>query len=152
MVLFFVIGQLADLFFYFGDILLTFFLAWLLAVKEHIGGQNTDVGIFVVTGHGGTGQSKALSLADKKLKNLVILNPYHIIKGENTKIEHADEYETSLLWACYPEQEKISRSRKIPASDDCFRFYGYDLRRKASLTLGKKISKEMVENCLKDMK
>jgi len=30
-VLFYVIGQLADLFFYFGDILLTFFLAWLLA-------------------------------------------------------------------------------------------------------------------------
>ena len=29
--LFFVIGQLAGLFFYFGDILLTFFLAWLLA-------------------------------------------------------------------------------------------------------------------------
>jgi len=30
-VLFYVVGQLADLFFYFGDILLTFFLAWLLA-------------------------------------------------------------------------------------------------------------------------
>ena len=28
---FFVVGQLADLFFYFGDIFLTFFLAWLLA-------------------------------------------------------------------------------------------------------------------------
>jgi predicted PurR-regulated permease PerM len=30
-VFFYVVGQLADLFFYFGDILLTFFLAWLLA-------------------------------------------------------------------------------------------------------------------------
>jgi predicted PurR-regulated permease PerM len=30
-VFFFVVGQLADLFFYFGDIFLTFFLAWLLA-------------------------------------------------------------------------------------------------------------------------
>ena len=30
-VFFFVVGQLAQLFFYFGDILLTFFLAWLLA-------------------------------------------------------------------------------------------------------------------------
>ena len=30
-VLFYVVSQLADLFFYFGDILLTFFLAWLLA-------------------------------------------------------------------------------------------------------------------------
>jgi Predicted permease len=30
-VFFFVVGQLAGLFFYFGDILLTFFLAWLLA-------------------------------------------------------------------------------------------------------------------------
>lgn len=70
--------------------------------------------IFVVTGHGGTGQSKALSLAGKKLKNLVIINPYQILKGTEIKIEHADEGETSLFWACYPEEEKEKLAPENP--------------------------------------
>ncbi len=62
--------------------------------------------IFIITGHAGNGQIKALALVKKKLKNLIIVNPY-----ENLSIDlhHADEYETSLLWACYPEEEKKSK-------------------------------------------
>ncbi len=106
--------------------------------------------IFVVTGHGGTGQTTALALAKKKLKNLVILNPYH--SDLSVHIGHADEYETSIFWACYPEEEKKSRNIKIPDSDDCFRYYGYDPRKKASLAIGKRLLKEIIEDCLKVVK
>jgi len=108
--------------------------------------------IFLVTGHGGTGQGKALRLAKRKLKNFTVLNPYEILEEKGVEIKHADENETSLLWACHPEEQKKSRKMKIPMSDDCFRYYGYDLRGKASLALGKKILNEMIKNCLKLIK
>jgi creatinine amidohydrolase len=105
--------------------------------------------IYLVAGHTGTGQIAALARVAKKMPSLKIVDPYKKLK---TEIRHADEYETSVLWACHPEEEKISRRRKIPATDDCFRFYGYDPRKKASIGIGKKILKEMVENCLREMK
>lgn len=100
--------------------------------------------IFVVTGHGGSGQMKALTLAKKKLKNLVIINLYDILEEKGMKIEHADENETSLFWGCYPEEEAKSRKIKIKSDDDYFKFIGYDPRKKASLRLGNKMLKEII--------
>lgn len=106
--------------------------------------------IFIITGHGGWGQMKALTLAKKKLKNLVIINVYDILKKKGTAAEHADEYETSLLWACYPEEEAKSRKIKIGGNDDYFKFIGYDPREKASLKLGNKMLKEIIINLGKE--
>lgn len=102
--------------------------------------------IFMIAGHAGSGHLEALARAEKKQAGLFLINPYEKLK---TVMKHADEYETSLLWACYPEEEKISRKIKIPNSDDCFRYYGCDPRKKASLAIGRKILKEMIRNCLK---
>ena len=95
--------------------------------------------IYVIAGHGGSGQAKALSLAHKKLKNLIMIHVYDILDKMGMDIQHADEYETSLLWACYPEEEAKSRKIKIDNNDDYFKFIGYDPRKKASLKLGKKM-------------
>lgn len=102
--------------------------------------------IFIVTGHAGSGHIEALKRVVKKESSVYLINPFEKLPSE---MGHADEYETSLFWTCYPKEEKISRRRKIPASDDCFRFYGYDPRKKASFALGRKILKEMIGNCLK---
>lgn len=128
---------------------------FLAEVLVRLGKNLTNQGfkkVFVVTGHGGTGQTKALSLAAKKLKNFVIINPYDILEERGLKIGHADEYETSLFWACYPGEEKKSRSRKIPNVDDLFRYYGYDPRKKATLAIGRKILNEILKNCSKLIK
>ncbi len=105
--------------------------------------------IFVITGHGGRGQMRALMLAKKKLKNLVIINVYDVLEEKGMAVEHADEYETSLFWACYPEEERKSRKIKIKKNDDYFTFIGYDPRKKASLKLGNKILKEIISNLTK---
>ena len=102
----------------------------------------------MVAGHAGSGHLKVLSKVAKREKGAYLLNPWENI---NIVAHHADEYETSIFWACYPEEEKISRKIKIPNSDDCFRFYGYDPRKKASVAIGKKILKEMIVNCLKEI-
>ena len=105
--------------------------------------------IFMIAGHAGSGHLETLAKAAKKLRELVLINPWDKLSID---IHHAEEYETSVLWACYPEEEKISRKIKIPNSDDCFRYYGYDPRKKASVAIGRKILKEMVENCLREIK
>jgi len=102
--------------------------------------------IYVMAAHTGGGHMAALARVSKKIAELKIINPWDDISID---MEHAEEYETSVFWACYPEQEKISRSKKIPASDDCFKFYGRDVRKGASAALGRKILKEVVDNCLK---
>ncbi len=104
--------------------------------------------IYLIAGHTGPGHMKALRKVSKKTKGLIVVDPYEKIK---TGLGHADEYETSLLWACHPEEEKKSRTMKISASDDFLQFQGYDPRKKASLRLGKKILKEVVENCLREI-
>lgn len=105
--------------------------------------------IFVIAGHAGSGHLNALQKAVKKLPGLYLINPYENLK---TVMLHADEFETSLLWACHPEEERNSRKMKIPSTDDCFRFYGHDVRKNASLGLGKNILKEIFGNCLKVVK
>lgn len=102
--------------------------------------------IYLIAGHSGTGQIKTLKRAVEKQPGLILLNPWEKISVD---AHHADEYETSIFWACHPEEERKSRKMKIPASDDCFRYYGYDPRKKASLKIGRKILKEMIKNCSK---
>ncbi|HBB36457.1 MAG: hypothetical protein UX02_C0004G0084 [Candidatus Moranbacteria bacterium GW2011_GWC1_45_18] len=102
--------------------------------------------IFLIAGHAGSGHLKVLEKVEKKEKGVLLLNPWENLSVE---VHHAEEYETSVFWACFPEEEKKSRKMKIPATDNCFRFYGRDVRKNASLALGKKILKEMIENCLK---
>lgn len=108
--------------------------------------------IFVVTGHGGKGQTKALSLAKRKLKNLVTVNPYDILEEKGMDVKHADEYETSLFWACYPEEEKKSRKIKLSKDDDYVKYLGYDPREKASLKLGNKMLKDVITSLVKDIR
>jgi creatinine amidohydrolase len=102
--------------------------------------------IFIVTGHGSGGQFKALSLAKKRLKNLIIINPFQNQKN----LDHADEFETSLFWACYPEEEKNGRKNGTDA--DYLKYKGYDPLKKSSLKLGKKVLKEIVDGCLRTVK
>lgn len=122
-----------------------FFSQILINLGKNLVGQGFKK-IFVITGHGGHGQMKALSLAKKKLKNLIIINPYDILKEKGMEVEHADEYETSLFWACYPEEEARSRNAKIKSDDDFFKYHGYDPRKKASLKIGKKMLNEIIIN------
>lgn len=108
--------------------------------------------IFIITGHGGKGQMKALSLAKKKLKNLIIINPYEILKEKGMEIEHADEYETSLFWACYHEEARKSLKVKLDKDDDYVKYLGHDPREKASLKIGNKILGEIIVNLMKKIK
>jgi creatinine amidohydrolase len=101
--------------------------------------------IFMIAGHAGSGHLRILAKAAKKQKELILINPWENLSVE---VHHAEEYETSVFWACHPEEEKISRKIKIPKSDDCFQYYGYDPRKKASLAMGKKLLQEIINNCL----
>lgn len=105
--------------------------------------------IYGIAAHTGSGQIAALARVSRKIPELKVINPW-----ENLSIdmEHAEENETSVFWVCYPEEEKKIRKIKVPKSDDCFRFYGRDVRKGASVTLGKKLLKEAVEDCLKRIK
>ncbi|MFA5926036.1 MAG: creatininase family protein [Parcubacteria group bacterium] len=105
--------------------------------------------IYGIAAHTGGGQMAALARVAKKIPELKIINPWENISID---MQHAEENETSVFWACYPEEEKISRKMKIPLSDDCFRFYGRDVRRRASLKLGKKMLNEALRDCLEEIK
>lgn len=108
--------------------------------------------IYIVSGHWSKGQAKGLLLTEKKLKNVTIVNPYDILEKNGLSIRHADEYETSLFWACYPEEEAKSRKIKIGNDDDYFKFIGYDPRKKASLKIGKKMLNDIVSRIGKKIK
>jgi hypothetical protein len=100
----------------------------------------------MVTGHGGSKHIETLEKIEGKHKNAILFNPY---KDLSVHAGHADEFETSLLWACYPEEEAKSRMIKIGSDDDFFRYKGYDVRDRASLLLGKKMMAEMIKNLSK---
>ncbi|MFA6383366.1 MAG: creatininase family protein [Parcubacteria group bacterium] len=102
--------------------------------------------IFIITGHAGSRQIKTLTKIPKKEKGLYFINPYQNMKN----LDHADEFETSLFWACYPQEERVGR--KNGADEDYLKYKDYDPLKKASLKLGKKVLKEMVEGCLKTVK
>ena len=105
--------------------------------------------IYMVTGHGGSKQIEVLEKIEKKYKNVTLFNPFENL---SVHVGHADEYETSLLWACYPEEEKKSRKIKIKSGDDFIKYKGYDARKKASLTIGKKMLNEIIKNLSKKIK
>ncbi len=102
--------------------------------------------IYIVTGHGGSKHIEMLLKIADENKSVKLINPYDIT---DFHIHHADEFETSLLWACRPEQEKISRCQKIAPNDDFFAYRGYDPRKKSNLGLGKKILAAMIDYALK---
>lgn len=99
--------------------------------------------ICIITGHGGIKQVEVLKKIENKYKNVIILNPYENL---SVQVHHADENETSLFWACYPEEEMKSRIIKIDSNDDFVKYQGYDVREKASLKLGKKLLAEVIKN------
>lgn len=105
--------------------------------------------IFVITGHAGSKHIETLEKAAKKEPILRLINPY---KDLTVHAHHADEYELSLFLACYPEEEKNIRKIKIEKNDDFLRYKGYDPRKKASLKIGNKILKEIINNCLKKIR
>lgn len=118
----------------------------LFALIGGLAGNLTKQGfkkIYIITGHGGVRQIEVLEKIENKYKNVIVLNPY---KNLTVRAHHADENETSLFWACYPEEEARSRKIKIDAGDDFVKYQGYDVRQKASLKLGKKILSEVVNN------
>lgn len=100
--------------------------------------------IYVITGHSGVGQIAALKLAEKKLKNLVALDIYDVVEAEIGEMKHADEYETSLFWACYPAEEKVSRRVRLAKNDDYVSYLGYDPRPKSSRKLGQQLLSTIV--------
>lgn len=90
--------------------------------------------IVIVSGHGSSNQTKVMEKLVSDNSEVLYLNPYDLLAGAH----HADEHETSLLWALYPDEESKSRSVEIPIDDDLINFIGYNPRDKASLDLGKK--------------
>ena len=102
--------------------------------------------VYIVTGHAGSQQIEVLEKIAGKCKNVTFLNPF---KDLSFDAHHADEYETSLLWACCPGEEEKSRKIKIAVTDDYLKYKGYDPRDKASLKIGKKMLDEIIKNLMK---
>lgn len=98
--------------------------------------------IIIITGHGGDSQIGTLEEFTKDKSDILFINPYD---ATDVDIHHADEGETSLFWACYPEEEAKSKVQNIPEDDDLTKYRGYSPRDKASLELGKKYLQQMIE-------
>jgi creatinine amidohydrolase len=110
--------------------------------------------IVVITGHAGSKQKEALAKLAKNYKEVIYINPFEYIDWENnTNLgKHAGIIETSLFWACRPEEETISREIHIPDNDDYFVWYGQDPREKSSAVKGQKILDEMIIKIIEIMK
>lgn len=102
--------------------------------------------IYLVSGHGGSKQIEVLKKVAGKYKEAILLDPYD---GLGVDLHHADEHETSLLWACCPEEMRKGRKVRLQAKDDYVKYRGYDPLSRASLGIGKKILKEMILNLTK---
>lgn len=97
--------------------------------------------IIIISGHAGSKQIAIIEKIEKEINQVIFVNLYNKIN----LISHADEYETSLLWACYPKEEEKSRSIKISNDDDFIKYIGYDPREKASIEIGLKILHQLIE-------
>ncbi len=117
-------------------------LAMISGLIDNLIGQGFEK-IYIITGHGGSKQIEVLKNVEKKYKNVMLFNAFENL---NVRARHADENETSVFWACYPEEEAQSRKIKIKSDDDYVKFKGYDPREKASLKLGKKLLRKIIEN------
>ncbi len=118
------------------------FLAMMSGLIENLSKQGFEK-IYIITGHGGSKQIEVLKKVEEKFQNVVLINAF---KNISVHAYHGDENETSVFWACYPEEEAKSRKMKIESDDDFVKFKGYDPREKASLKLGKKLLSEMIRN------
>jgi len=106
--------------------------------------------VFIITGHAGTRQIEVLEKVDKQNKKVVFIDPY---KELDMMVRHADETETSLLWAAKPTEEARGKAIKIDSSkDDFFKWLGYDAREKASLEKGQEILDSVVKSVIKRIK
>lgn len=102
--------------------------------------------IVIITGHGGSKQVEMLQRIEQENNAVVFINPYNSLAEH---VPHGGAEETSILWACCPEQEKISRSINIPIDDDYFKWAGYDPRERASIEKGQELLKIMVADAIK---
>lgn len=102
--------------------------------------------IFIISGHGGSKHVEILEKVAGSKDTAYFINPFTAIS--TIHVHHADEYETSVFWACYPEEESISRAINIHKDDDYINFKGYDPREKSSLETGQKLLDKMVNGCL----
>jgi len=96
--------------------------------------------IIIVTGHGGENQIGTLEAVVKGKDDVLFLNPY-----DAAEVHHADEGETSVFWALYPEEEQKSKAQTIPSDDDLAQYRGYSPRDKSSLELGNQLVQKMTE-------
>ncbi len=106
--------------------------------------------IVIITGHAGSKQIETLERFEKENDSVVFINPFLTVN--DIQVKHADENETSLLWACRPEEEAISRKMTISNDDDYFGYLGYDPREKASIGLGQKLFETMLSGSGKSIK
>lgn len=121
----------------------------LVSLVQNLISQNYNK-IIIVTGHGGSKQVEFLEKINENYSEVIFLNPYTNLKESYGG--HADIGELSLFWALYPEEAKKSIKRKISKNNDCFNYIGHDPRKKASLILGRKILKQVIERCLKEIR
>ena len=102
--------------------------------------------IYLVSGHGGSKQLEVLEKVAQKYKEAIFLDPYD---GLSVDLHHADEYETSLLWACCPAEMQKGMRIRLQAKDDYVKYRGYNPLSRASLKIGKKILNEMISSLTK---
>jgi len=106
--------------------------------------------IFIISGHGGSRHVEILEKVAVSKDAAYFINPFTALS--DIHVHHADEYETSVFWACYPGEEAISRAMNIPKDDDYVNFKGYDPRDKSSLETGERLLSQMVSGCLEQIK
>jgi creatinine amidohydrolase len=100
--------------------------------------------IFLVPGHLGGAWVEVLEKLDQ-IEGVIFINPYFPLKDTEFHARHADENESAIFWACYPEEESKSKAIKIDKDDDFIKYMGRDVRDKASLKNGKIMLEKMVE-------
>lgn len=103
--------------------------------------------IIIITGHGGSTQKATLE-AIAANDQVLCIYPYESIEG----VHHADKNETSIFWACYPEEEAKAKNIMPSANDDLTNYYGYNPFSKSSIALGNKCLKIIVKNSKEQIK
>lgn len=94
--------------------------------------------IVVITGHGGSNQTEILNRIGE-IDGVLAIDPY-----EPVTIHHANEGEISVLWACYPKEERKARS--MAKDDNLINYYGHDPIEKSSLEYGKGLLEKMLKS------
>lgn len=110
------------------------FISVLISLIENLKKQGFKK-IIVITGHGGGNQATVLEEISK-IDGVLTIDPYKPVT-----IHHADEGETSVFWACYPDEQ--SKSNK---DDDLTNYYGHDPLEKSSLKYGQELLVKMLKN------